>query len=157
MPRLSGVIEAPDRLDVAIVRLFPELTRSRAGALVKAGAVAVDGRIVQKPALSVGTGDVLQIDVPDPVAAEAAPEDLPIRIVYEDSDVAVIDKAPGMVVHPSPGHASGTLVNALLHHLDDLSGVNGVERPGIVQRGGRVGCGKPCDGAAQRRLVVGKP
>lgn len=134
MPLLSGVIDEAARLDVAIVRLFPQLTRSRAGSLVKSGATTVDGRVVRKPAMAVGAGDVVQIQIPDLVAAEAAAEDLPIRIVYEDAHVVVIDKAPGMVVHPSPGHATGTLVNALLHHIDDLSGVNGVERPGIVHR-----------------------
>ncbi len=128
------MIEDAARLDVAIVQLFPQLTRSRAGALIKDGAVRVDERLVQKPALFMIGGEVVEIEIPDLVAAEAAPEDLPIHIVYQDAHVVVIDKAPGMVVHPSPGHASGTLVNALLHHIGDLSGVNGIERPGIVHR-----------------------
>lgn len=132
-PRI-GIADRADRLDVAIARAFPDVTRSRAAALVKDGAVAVDGKVLHRPAASVAVGSTLTVEIPAPEPSDAIPEDLPIHVVHEDSDLLVIDKAAGMVVHPSPGHATGTLVNALLHHVDDLSGVGGVERPGIVHR-----------------------
>ena len=82
----------------------------------------------------VRTGDVVTVHIPEPVPSDAMPEAIPLPILYEDSDLIVIDKVPHMVVHPAHGHASGTLVNALLHHCQDLSGIGGVTRPGIVHR-----------------------
>ena len=87
-----------------------------------------------KPSLLVRAGDAVEVEVPEPVRAALEPEAIPLAILYEDDDVLAIDKPPGLVVHPAPGHASGTLVNALLHHVRDWRGVGGVERPGIVHR-----------------------
>jgi 23S rRNA pseudouridine1911/1915/1917 synthase len=96
--------------------------------------VCVDGQVVNRPSTMIRVGSRIEVEIPPPRPALALPQDLPLRIVYEDSDLAVIDKASGMVVHPSAGHADGTLVNAILHHIGDLSGIGGVERPGIVHR-----------------------
>jgi len=93
--------------------------------------------VAGRPAKSnqpVKPGQVVTVEVPEPVAPAAEPEDLPLEIVYEDRDLVVVDKPAGMVVHPAAGHASGTLVNALLHHVHDLSGIGGEQRPGIVHR-----------------------
>jgi 23S rRNA pseudouridine1911/1915/1917 synthase len=122
------------RLDVAICDAVPELSRSRAAALIRAGAVTVDGEVRTKSAAKIGAGAVLEIEVPEPVPLDVLAEDIPLDIVYEDADLMVINKAPGMVVHPSPGHGSGTLVNAILFHAEHLSGIGGVARPGIVHR-----------------------
>ena len=127
------VVEA-GRLDVVIAALFEGLSRTRASDLVKSGQVQVDGVVVDRPSLAVAAGAWLEVAVPAPVPLDAAPQDLPLRIVFEDADVVVIDKAAGMVVHPAPGHEDGTVVNALLHHVGDLSGIGGVQRPGIVHR-----------------------
>lgn len=110
-----------------------ELSRTRIQALVAQGRVTVDGRTPRKSE-PVEAGSVVVVDVPPPDAVEILPEDLPLRIVHQDAHLLVVDKAAGMVVHPAPGHRSGTLVNALLHHVRDLSGVGGRLRPGIVHR-----------------------
>ena len=122
------------RLDAVLAAALPELSRSRAAALIRDGHVLVDGRAITRPAAKVQVGADLSVDIPPPVPAGARPQDLPVRLVHEDSDLVVVDKDAGMVVHPGPGHAEGTLVNALLFHVGDLSGVGGVERPGIVHR-----------------------
>ncbi len=136
MTSSSGERRAPagGRLDVVLVATFPELSRARAAKLVREGRVTVDGRVVIRPAEACAEGAALSVDVPPPTPSAAVAQDLPLRLVFEDERLAVVDKAAGMVVHPSPGHADGTLVNALLHHLDDLSGIGGEERPGIVHR-----------------------
>jgi 23S rRNA pseudouridine1911/1915/1917 synthase len=95
--------------------------------------VLVAGRAA-KANQTVKPGQEISIDVPEPIEAAPAPEDLPLPIVYQDKDLIVVDKPAGMVVHPAAGHESGTLVNALLHHVDDLSGIGGEKRPGIVHR-----------------------
>jgi 23S rRNA pseudouridine1911/1915/1917 synthase len=87
-----------------------------------------------KANLAVKAGQEISIDVPEPIEAVPAPEDLPLPIVYQDKDLIVVDKPAGMVVHPAAGHEGGTMVNALLHHVDDLSGIGGEKRPGIVHR-----------------------
>ena len=130
----EGRAEATGRLDVAVAALVGELSRSQAARLVKDGRVTVDGRVVDRPASRVREGDVLVVDVPPPVETAVVPQDLPLHLVYEDADLAVIDKEVGRVVHPGAGHPDGTLVNALLFHLEDLSGVGGELRPGIVHR-----------------------
>jgi 23S rRNA pseudouridine1911/1915/1917 synthase len=84
--------------------------------------------------MKVADGDEITVVIPPPVPAEPEPEDIPLAVVFEDEDMIVIDKPPGMVVHPAPGHFGGTLVNALLHHCPDLAGIGGVARPGIVHR-----------------------
>lgn len=127
-------VETPARLDVLVAEAVEEVSRSRAARLVRGGAVTVDGKVVTRPSHTPEAGSQLEIHVPEPEPTDVIAQDLPVSIVFEDDQLAVIDKAPGMVVHPSPGHASGTLVNALLHHLDGLSGVGGELRPGIVHR-----------------------
>jgi 23S rRNA pseudouridine1911/1915/1917 synthase len=122
------------RLDRALALGWPELSRSRLAELVREGQVWVDGAPATRPAQPVEAGSRLTVALPDPEPAQAIAQDLPLVVVFEDPDLAVIDKAAGMVVHPGAGHRDGTLVNALLHHLDDLSGIGGVLRPGLVHR-----------------------
>ncbi|MCL2496963.1 MAG: RluA family pseudouridine synthase, partial [Clostridiales bacterium] len=105
----------------------------RLQALIKEGAVTVDGRPA-KPSLILTGGERVVVAFPPAQPAELAAEDINLNIVYEDADILVVDKPQGMVVHPAAGHSSGTLVNALLNHCQDLSGINGVARPGIVHR-----------------------
>ena len=122
------------RLDKRILELHPDFSRSRIEGLVKSGFVAVNGSVAEKAGMKVSEDDEIVVEIPPPVPAVPEPEDIPLDVVYEDSDMLVVDKAPGMVVHPAPGHFTGTLVNALLHHCPDLSGIGGVARPGIVHR-----------------------
>ena len=125
--------QAGQRLDQFVVALVPGQSRSQIQRLIKEGQI----RLGDTPVRSnhqVRTGDVIIVDIPDPSPATPVAEALPIDVLFEDSDVIVVNKPAGMVVHPAPGHAAGTLVNALLHHVDDLSGVGGELRPGIVHR-----------------------
>ena len=128
----------PARLDKALARDVPEeanLSRTRLGRLIADGAVTLDGVKVQDPRAKVAEGQVVQITVEEAAESHILPEDIPLSVVFEDDDLIVIDKPAGMVVHPAPGSPSGTLVNALLAHCgDDLSGVGGMKRPGIVHR-----------------------
>ena len=121
------------RLDRLLVERLPGLSRSRLRELIVAGRVTVDGRVL-KPAARPRAGALIRVSVPAPAPAAPQPEDIPVEILYQDADVAVILKPAGLVVHPGPGHPGGTLVNALLHALDDLSGIGGQVRPGIVHR-----------------------
>ena len=123
------------RLDRALAERLPSLSRAQLQRMIEAGAVEVSGQRV-KPSHKLRAGEHVSGRVPEPVAAERVlPEAIPLTVVFEDSDLIVIDKPPGLVVHPAAGHASGTLVNALLHHCgDSLSGIGGVLRPGIVHR-----------------------
>jgi len=109
------------------------LTRTRAQHLIAQGAVRVDG-VVRPKNHRLRPGEVVEAEIPDPQAEEPAPQELPLRLIYQDDDIAVISKPAGMVVHPSAGHPDGTLVNALLRALGGLSGMGGVLRPGIVHR-----------------------
>ena len=127
-PALRG-----ERLDRAVASSLPELSRSRVQALLEAGRVLVDGR-PGRAALRLKGGETLEVSVPPPERAVPEPEDLPLSILHQDRDLLVLDKPAGVVVHPAAGHARGTLVNALLHHVSGLSGVGGVLRPGIVHR-----------------------
>lgn len=120
------------RLDKAVADLT-SLSRSHANEQIKNGQILVNGQI-KKAKYAVKAGDVITYEVPEPENLEYVAENLPLEIVYQDEDVAVVNKAQGMVVHPSAGHTSGTLVNALMYHIKDLSGINGVLRPGIVHR-----------------------
>ena len=124
---------AGKRLDRFLAERLPELSRARLQALIEGGAVAVDGRGA-KASARLRAGQSVSVTVPEPEAARPAPEDIPLAVVHEDPHLLVIDKPAGLVVHPGAGRASGTLVNALLHHVRDLSGVGGVLRPGIVHR-----------------------
>ena len=121
------------RLDQYLVGKLPELSRARIQALLKSGDILVNGA-ASKPKTPVERGMRIEVTIPEPVAAEAQPQDIPISVLYEDADVIVIDKESGMVVHPAAGNPDGTLVNAVLFHCGDLSGIGGVERPGIVHR-----------------------
>lgn len=123
-----------ERLDKAVLKLYPDFSRSRIEGLIKAGFVTVNGAVAEKAGMKVSEEDELVVEIPPPVPAIPEPEAIPLEVVYEDDDMLVVNKAPGMVVHPAPGHFTGTLVNALLHHCPNLSGIGGVARPGIVHR-----------------------
>ena len=130
-----GDTEAGQRLDRFLVRRMPDLSRSRLQALIRAGEVTLKGAPVAGMGGKVKLGETYEVHVPPPVAAHPEPETIPLSIVYEDRHLIVIDKPKGMPAHPGAGHASGTLVNALLAHCgDSLSGIGGVKRPGIVHR-----------------------
>jgi 23S rRNA pseudouridine1911/1915/1917 synthase len=121
------------RLDNFLTALLPDQSRSRLQRLIKDGRVTGPAGDL-RPSTPVRTGQTFTIDIPPPEPTAVEPEALPLRIVFEDDDVVVLDKPPGMVVHPAAGHRTGTLVNALLHHVKGLSGIGGEVRPGIVHR-----------------------
>lgn len=122
------------RLDSYLTELSPDMSRSHITGMIKDGLVTVNGRNV-KAGYSLSAGDVIEMEEEEPVLTDVLPEDIPLSVVFEDQDVIVVNKPKGMVVHPSAGHYSGTLVNALLYHCrDSLSGINGELRPGIVHR-----------------------
>ncbi len=124
---------AGERIDKALSSLQTEWSRSQIGNWITDGLVKVNGAEV-KAKYKVKAGDIVEIDVPEAEPLEIVAEDLDLEIVYEDADVLVVNKPRGMVVHPAPGHTTGTLVNGLMYHCKDLSGINGVMRPGIVHR-----------------------
>ena len=125
--------EAGKRLDAYLAEVSG-LSRSAAAKLIESGLATVNGRTVEKK-YAVKDGDLIDLSLPEAEEYEALPENIPLNVVYEDSDIIVINKPSGMVVHPAPGNENGTLVNALLFHCKDgLSGINGVIRPGIVHR-----------------------
>jgi len=128
----------PDRLDKALARDVPEeaaLSRSRLMRLIAEGAVSRAGFVLTDPKARVREGEEIEIQLGAPADVATLPEDIPLTVLWEDADLIVIDKPVGMVVHPAPGSASGTLVNALLHHFGgNLSGIGGERRPGIVHR-----------------------
>ena len=133
--RVGIVADGGVRLDRALVALFPDLSRARLQDLVRDGRVRRDGIPLRDPAVKIAAGAQLVLEVPPPVDAEPAAEAVDLSITYEDDDLIVIDKPAGLVVHPAPGHESGTLVNALIAHCGvSLSGIGGVRRPGIVHR-----------------------
>ena len=122
------------RLDKWLTSQIEDLTRTAVQNLVESGGVLVNGKTVAKN-YKQKVGDVVEINIPEPVELNTEPENIPLDIIYEDSSLLVVNKPKGMVVHPAPGNYSGTLVNALLYHCgDSLSGINGVIRPGIVHR-----------------------
>jgi 23S rRNA pseudouridine1911/1915/1917 synthase len=124
---------AGTRLDAFLAAVLPNRSRSQVQKLIKDGHVSGAGKDL-RPSTPVKAGQRYHIELPTPAATTAEAQDLPLTILYEDPDVVVIDKPAGMVVHPGAGHASGTVVNALLYHVEDLSGVGGALRPGIVHR-----------------------
>ena len=131
----AGADDAGTRLDAFIGYNTDELSRSYAVKLIEKGRITVNGETVTSKKRSVSEGDTVSINMPEPEPLEITAENIPIEIVYEDGDVAVINKPRGMVVHPGPGNTSGTLVNAVMYHMgDSLSSINGVIRPGIVHR-----------------------
>ncbi|MEW9834373.1 RluA family pseudouridine synthase [Mesorhizobium marinum] len=116
-------------------KLAPDLSRSRVQALVRQGAVELNGGPVGDPGRRLKAGDTISVRLPEPEPAQPAGEDIPLDILYEDDELIVVNKPPGLVVHPGAGNPTGTLVNALIHHCgDSLSGIGGVKRPGIVHR-----------------------
>jgi len=121
------------RLDLFLASACSDLTRSRIQKLIAEGAVRLRGAPAKR-AHVVRAGDAVEVEVPEPRPTAIAAEDIPLSVLHEDEHLLAVDKPPGMVVHPSPGHGSGTLVNALLHHVRDLSGIGGDLRPGIVHR-----------------------
>jgi 23S rRNA pseudouridine1911/1915/1917 synthase len=128
-----GAPSAGSRLDLFLASACSDLSRSRIQKLIAEGSVRLDG-VAAKRAHVVRAGDEVEVEVPEARPAEIAAEDIPLAVLFEDAHLLAIDKPAGMVVHPSPGHGSGTLVNALLHHVRDLSGIGGELRPGIVHR-----------------------
>ncbi|SDQ09525.1 RluA family pseudouridine synthase [Carnobacterium viridans] len=125
--------EESGRLDKVLTDLLPSITRSHIQQWIKEGNVSVNGEKL-KANYKVQQGDEIAIIEPELVSLEVLAENIPIEIVYQDEDVVVVNKPQGMVVHPSAGHQTGTLVNALMYHITDLSGINGTIRPGIVHR-----------------------
>jgi len=133
--RVGIVAEGGLRLDRALVALFPDLSRARLQDLIRTGHVNRDGAPLRHPALKVAAGSRIVLSLPPPAPPVPVAEAADLPIVYEDADLIVIDKPAGLVVHPAPGHESGTLVNALIAHCGtSLSGIGGVRRPGIVHR-----------------------
>ena len=123
------------RLDRVLASHVVELSRTRLKGLIEAGAVAIDGCTIRDPGHRVKSGAQIVIEIPAPAAAKPAAEPIPLKVIYEDADIIVIDKPRGLVVHPAAGHWTGTLVNALVAHCgDSLSGIGGERRPGIVHR-----------------------
>jgi 23S rRNA pseudouridine1911/1915/1917 synthase len=124
---------AGERLDKYLASVVAELSRAQIQRLIRDTRVRV-GDATPRANTTVRPGDRIVLELPDVAPATAEPEALPLSILYEDPDIVVVDKPAGMVVHPAAGHAAGTLVNALLHHVKDLSGIGGEQRPGIVHR-----------------------
>ncbi|MFD2171495.1 RluA family pseudouridine synthase [Tumebacillus lipolyticus] len=125
--------EAGERVDKLLPAWVSDLSRTQVQDLIDGESILVNGKKI-KSNYKVRQGDVITLDLPDPVEVTLVAEDIPLDVRYEDQDVVVVNKPRGMVVHPAAGHASGTLVNALLFHCKDLSGINGEVRPGIVHR-----------------------
>ncbi len=122
------------RIDKVLASLLPDLSRGRIQALMAAGLVTRDGVVLTDPSAKAQAGDH-ELTIPPPTAAIPQPEDIPLTVLYEDAHLIVIDKPPGIAMHPAPGNETGTIVNALLHHCGvSLSGIGGVARPGIVHR-----------------------
>ncbi len=133
MQKITAAAPADARLDVLVAELTGA-SRSQAAKWIAEGLCAVDGVEQRKAGFKVCAGTELAVRVPEPVETDVKKENIPLTILYEDADIAVVVKPCGMVVHPAAGNESGTLVNALLYAMDDLSGIGGVKRPGIVHR-----------------------
>lgn len=135
MEELNFTAEVPgSRIDRFLSDEMPDVSRSHIQKLIKEHLVTVNGNQV-KSNYKVNTGDAVSVSLPDPEVPDIVPEDIPLDILYEDDDILIVNKPKGMVVHPAPGHYSQTLVNAVMFHCkDNLSGINGVSRPGIVHR-----------------------
>lgn len=125
--------QAGTRLDALLALEIDHCSRSFAADLIRQGCITVDAAL-KKPGYAVKAGEIVAGKITPPEASSFLPENIPLHILYEDVDLLVVDKAPGMVVHPAPGHSKGTLVNALLYHCPDLAGISGSLRPGIVHR-----------------------
>ncbi|MCD8046710.1 MAG: RluA family pseudouridine synthase [Clostridiales bacterium] len=126
---------AGERLDKFLAQIYPEQSRSFFQKLIRSGQVSVQGEVITKTGASVEAGDLVSVEIPAAQSVDICPENIPLDILYEDDDLLIVNKPKGMVVHPSAGHYSGTLVNAVMYHCaDSLSGINGEIRPGIVHR-----------------------
>ncbi|GAB4415950.1 MAG: RluA family pseudouridine synthase [Anaerolineales bacterium] len=123
-----------ERLDIFLVSLLPEFSRSRLQGLIKKGLVAVDGKPAKKAGQMLENGQQVEVQIPMREPAGLVGEDIPLDIIFENDDLLVINKSAGMVVHPAAGHESGTLVHAVLGYAPDIEGIGGEERPGIVHR-----------------------
>ncbi len=136
MEDLQYLVETEDnglRLDVYLAQNLPDLSRSYIKKLLEKQLVMVNGQ-QKKPSYHVSVGDEIMMELPELQSTEVEPSDIPLQIIYEDEDLLVVDKDKGMVVHPAKGNLHDTLVNALLYHVENLSGINGILRPGIVHR-----------------------
>lgn len=122
------------RLDVTLVTKAPDFSRSRLQQLIRSGYVKVDGEVIIKPGFRLDGGETVEVIIPPPIPSKLQAESIPLDIVFENEDIMLINKPAGMVVHPSAGHASGTLVHAALAHAPDIRGVGGEKRPGVVHR-----------------------
>lgn len=132
---MQVIVEQPARADAALAAGLEGLSRTRCQALIRAGAVELNGTVLTNPSQRVVAGDRMTVEMPPPEPASPEPQAIPLEVLYEDAALIVIDKPAGLVVHPAAGHHDGTLVNALLAHCgDSLSGIGGVMRPGIVHR-----------------------
>ena len=132
---VADPVRAGERVDRFLADSLPDLTRSRLKQLIEAGRLTCDGRTVTSPAEPVRGGGAYALHLPEPEPASPRPQAIPLAILFEDGDLIVLDKQPGLVVHPAPGNQDGTLVNALLAHCGDtLPGIGGERRPGIVHR-----------------------
>lgn len=125
---------AASRLDQFLAQTHPETSRSRWQKLIEQGHVKVNGVVINLKKIPIQVGDVIEAELPPPQACELVPEAIPLDVLYEDEQIILINKPAGLVVHPAPGHYSGTLVHALLAHCPDLPGIGGEQRPGIVHR-----------------------
>lgn len=132
--KMTAEIEAATRLDIFLTNLDLKISRTYAQKLIEEGKIRVNDRIATKSSLKIFPHDEVEIDLPEAEQLEVEAENIPLDILYEDEDLLVVNKARGMTVHPAVGNFHGTLVNALLYHCRDLSGINGVLRPGIVHR-----------------------
>lgn len=137
MEYLTFVVEDDDtakRIDVYLSENIEDITRSGIQKIIENGGVKIGGKDI-KSNYKLRKGDVIDVEIPEPTEVAILPEDIPLDIIFEDKDIIVLNKPQGMVVHPAPGHYTGTIVNALMYHCgDELSGINGVLRPGIVHR-----------------------
>lgn len=130
---IAGEEHAGERIDKFVSECLDGVSRTQIQQWIKEGHISVNEKQV-KPNYKLAEGDRIKLNIPDPEQVDIRPEPIPLDIYYEDKDVIVVNKPRGMVVHPAPGHSSGTLVNALMYHCKDLSGINGEMRPGIVHR-----------------------
>ena len=122
------------RLDSWLAAQFKDISRSRIQILIENGHVKLNNRICNSKKIEVSPGDYILISIPEPQKLNLTPENIPLDILFEDDHLIIVNKPAGMVVHPAPGHYTGTLVHALLYHCHTLAGIGGVERPGIVHR-----------------------
>ena len=128
------VLTKGNRLDRWLASQLTDISRSRIQKLIESGHVTLNGKPCHSKKISLVNGDRLEVTIPTPTKLDLIAENIPLDILYEDEELIIINKPPGLVVHPAPGHPNGTLVNALLYHCQNLAGIGGVERPGIVHR-----------------------